>query len=360
MKTAFNTVAAWLEPRYRNLIIYIIHALVVLATAYLGYNSALFNWWMVALILAPLVLAIFNRYKDVSYTINVRILLPISIGLFFVSLYHYFPSVMADETSMLSKYGVQNLGKGIGSEFFQVNGLFKDAVTVLYAICVAFLLLKGLSDYDELKQVLYSEANEVRTISDFATYFMTSGEPVKNHPVVLELRQNLCAYLTNMLKGHKVITAEENEQVLEDCIVTVGNLTTKDKNDEVALAEIMHSVSKISSLRAQRTVCIQKRMSPFILVLVFLMSLTIVLSFFGSASQTFSIDYIYIFLLPTFYSSIFMTLIDLSTPFDGYWRIKLCAIEGVQQKLRRQIKRMTDNPPAHVDDTGVLFIARQP
>ena len=82
--------------------------------------------------------------------------------------------------------------------------------------------------------------------------------------------------------------------------------------------------------------------------MVFTMSLTIVLSFFGSASSEVSIDYVYIFFLPTFYSSIFMTLIDLSTPFDGYWQIKLHAIQGVREKMNRQIDEMKANPPKDV------------
>lgn len=339
----------WFKENYRNVIIYGIHLITVLATAYLGYLSGLFNWWLVALILAPLVMAVTSRFKDWTYTINVRILLPISIGLFFVSLYHFFPTLMAEEPSMLARYGLGGQENDLNASFFEVNDLFKDAVTVLYAICVAFLLLKGLSDYDELKQVLYSEANEVRTITDFATYFMNSGNPKDSYPIVLELRQHLCAYLGNMLHGNRVKTVHENEQVLEDCIVTVGKLKAVDDNDEIALAEIMRSVSTISGLRAQRTVCIEKRMSPFILVLVFMMSLTIVLSFFGGAKQEFSIDYVYIFLLPTFYSSIFMTLIDLSSPFDGYWQIKLHAIEGVREKLTRQMKEMRENPLEEVN-----------
>lgn len=328
----------------RNIVIYFVHFAFVLATAYLALHTELFNWWVICLILAPMILATGSRLGQASYTINARILLPISVGLFFVSLYHYFPTMMAADNTMLSRYGISNQTGLLDAAFFEVNDLFKDAVTVLYAICVAFLLLKGLSDFDELKQVLYSEANEVRTISDFSTYFMTSGRPKDNYETVLKLRELLSEYLGNMLKGKQVVTAVENETVLENCIVTVGNLAIGDKNDEIALSEIMKSVSKISGLRAQRTVCIEKRMSPFILVLIFMMSLTIVLSFFGGASAEVSIDYVYIFLLPTFYSSIFMTLIDLSTPFDGYWQIKLDAIEGVRTKLTRQIEEMQRDP----------------
>ena len=351
----------------RNAIIYAIHFAFVAATALIAYKTEFVSWWVICLILSPMILATGSRLtnksgqegedsaskvrtkrslRDYSYTINARILFPISVGLFFVSLYHYFPTLMEnDAANVLSVYGITNPGGSdplLNQTFFEVNDLFKDAVTVLYAICVAFLLLKGLSDYDELKQILYSEANEVRTISDFATYFLDSERPNENFPIILKLRRLLCDYLGNMLAGNKVRTAPENEHVLEDCIIAVGKLKTLDTNDKIALEEIMKGLSTISEMRANRTVCIEKRMSPFILVLVFMMSLTIVLSFFGSASKEVSIDYIYVFLLPTFYTSIFMTLIDLSSPFDGYWQIKLHAIEGVRAKLSKQIKDMQE------------------
>lgn len=329
----------------RNIAIYVIHVLVVAATAYLGSLSGIFSWWAICLVLLPLVLAITTRLSQFSYTLNVRILFPISVGLFFVALYRFFPEMMAEPelaegTIMtLDRLGIGN-ASNVGDSFFEVNDLFKDAVTVLYAICVAFLLLKGLSDFDELKQVLYSEANEIRTISDFTTYFMTSGFPEENRDTVYTLRSHLSRYLENMLVGTKVVTNVQNEQVLQDCLISVGRLKAFDENDQIALGEIMRGLSNISSLRAKRTVCIEKRMSPFILVLVLLMSLTIVLSFFGSASTQVSIDYVYIFLLPTFYTSIFMTLIDLSSPFDGYWQIKLNAIKDVKRKLLQQMAEM--------------------
>ncbi|MEM8777186.1 MAG: hypothetical protein AAGF53_19350 [Pseudomonadota bacterium] len=326
---------------YRNITIYVVHVIIVLSTAYLSKISNLFNFWFVLVLLFPLILVpASNIFKLYSYTINVRIIFPISVGIFFVTLYHVFPEFASDEQSSLSVYGVSNAGDTLDAALFKVNDLFKDAVTVLYAICVAFLLLKGLSDFDELKQVLYSEANEVRKISDFATYFMASGDPVKNYNSILALRCLLRDYLSNMLRGRKVVASADNAVVLQDSLLTVGELVPVDYNDRVALEEIMKGVGNLASLRAQRTVCIEKRMSPFIMTLIFVMSLTITLSFFGEANGQISIDYVYVFLLPTFYTSIFMTLLDLSSPFDGYWAIKTDALCGVLDHLKSQIDTM--------------------
>lgn len=322
----------------KNLIIYAIHLVVVLATAFFAAKSGIANWYFVLIIGAPAVLALTPKFSSVSYTINARILFPISVGLLCVSFYHYFPNILADETAAsLSLYGISNNNAGIRTELFQVNSIFKDAVSVLYAICVAFLLWKGLSDFDELKGVLYEEVNEIRSISDFGTYFITSGNPEINHQSILRIRELLLDYLGNILVGNKIVANIKNEDVLEEALLQIGSLKSKDKNDEIALEEMMTGLSRAAVLRSKRMVCIEKRMSPYILSLMFMMSITMVSSFFGKATGQFTFDYIYVFMLPTFYASIFMTLIDLSSPFDGYWSIKLGAVQGVKEKIQKQL-----------------------
>ncbi|MEM6577457.1 MAG: hypothetical protein AAF678_03120, partial [Pseudomonadota bacterium] len=196
----------------------------MLLTAFILLRTDLLNAWFLAVIVAPLALAFVSSQGKLSYTVNVRIIFPISVGLFFVALYHYFPTLIEtmsggsvnaiqSEIQNASRFGiVSGLAQSnqINGSFFQVNDLFKDAVTVLYAICVAFLLLKGLNDFDELKGVLYAEANLVRTTSDFATYFISSGDPTKNEPIVETLRGLLHDYLDNILVGQTIDISEKN------------------------------------------------------------------------------------------------------------------------------------------------------
>jgi len=321
--------------------IYGIHLAIVLGTAWIAEIAGVATWYVVLAIGFPLVLTFLPRTSNLSYTVNVRILFPISVGLFCVALFHYFPQMLDSGdvnglASYLKQHGIEDFGgsrDGIGQALFQVNPIFKDSVTVLYAICAAFLLWKGLSDFDELKHILYEEAGVIRSIADFAEYFMSGGAPEANDAPIHKLRSLLSEYVENILKDGRVVTAARNEVILEEGISVVSKLEIGDKNDEIALEEIMRALTRVSTLRSKRAVCIEKRMSPFILVIMFLMSTTMVLSFFGKATGRINIDYVYVFLLPTFYTSIFMTLLDLSSPFDGYWAIKLEAIDGVRKKL---------------------------
>lgn len=335
----------------RNSIIYSIHVLIVVATAVFAAKASIANWYFGSVILLPLLFAASRRFGGVSYTINARILFPLSVGLFFVAFYHYFPQFMVDEgAANLARSGITNASDVAKREFFQVDDVFKDSVTILYAICVAFLLLKGLNDFDELKTVLYEEVNEIRTISDYSSYF-TNGNLEENAPVIVSLRKSLLKYLDNILDGGKIVINAENEQVLADCLMTVGQLKQGDINDAIALEEIMKGLSRVANLRAKRAVCIEKRMSPLLLSLMFLMSITMVSFFFDKATGEFGFNYIYVFMLPMFYAAIFMTLLDLSSPFDGYWSIKLEAVRGVQEKLRSQLGSLDDPLVTHPSST---------
>lgn len=324
------------------LTLYAIHTIVALVTIFISVQSGFAPPWLLIVILFPLVLAFSSKLRDVSYNLNVRILFPVSVGLFFVVLFDYMPDLLISQanTGTVSFFGVKAdispEGK-IPESFFEVNTVFKDAVSVLYAICAAFMLFKGLNDFDALKHTLYEEAGQIKSIFDFSDYFVLSGKPEDNSESVRSLRLCLLEYVENILEGDKVVVKKENEAVLKRCISSVSELRVGDTNDQIALEEIMKGIANLSVLRSRRVVCIEKKMSPYILVLMTLMSLTMVFSFFGKTSEGLSIEYAYVFLLPVFYTSIFMTLIDLSSPFDGYWSIKLHALEGVRNSLRSEL-----------------------
>lgn len=323
------------------MIIYTTHLLIVALTAWTASQSGLFKWYFIAAIALPVVLAATTKFSNISYALNARILLPISVGLLCVSLFHYVPTLLAAEgTNGLAIYGITQDTSGISEGFFEVNPIFKDAVSVLYALCAAFLLWKGLNDFDELKRVIHEEANQIRLVSDFAGYFEDDISRTKNQEAVFLLRKKLLSYLDNIIAGSKIVTSDENEEVLEHCLGIVSDLEDVDTNDQIALGEIMKGLAHVTVLRAHRTVCIEKRMSPYLLFLIVMMSITMVASFFGKATGELSMDYIYVGLLPAFYASIFMTLLDLSSPFDGYWSIKVKAVESAREKLIAQINRM--------------------
>lgn len=314
-------------------VVYIIQILFVLGASAIASMSGLFPWFYGIILTLPLVFSASARFSGLSFTLNARIMLPISAGLFFVTLYHYFPELVASQSSDLARYGLTNPGDGsITREFFEANDLFTTSVSVLYAICVAFMLWKGLTDFDELRAALSDEASEINAILDYFQYFR-NGDRNENWPLIAEMMDLLLQYVGNIRAGKKIVISHKNDIVMRRLIEVLSKVTPKDANDNIALEEIMKAFSRVVNARSRRHANIQKTMSPFILTLIFLMSLSLLASFFGSATGEISVDYVYVFFLSMFYTSILMTLIDLSSPFDGYWAIKTATFDDLVAKI---------------------------
>lgn len=323
------------------LIIFIMQIVFVLSAAWIAHLTDLFPWYYSIILAMPLILSASTRFSGMSATLNARVLLPISAGLFFMTLFHYFPELVTNsQADTLAIYGIANSNDGsIDQAFFEANDLFTTSVSVLYAICVAFMLFKGLSDFDELRNALSDEASEINTIVDYMQYFKDSGKN-DNWPVLANLLKFFRTYITNIHAGRKIVISKENDIVLRNIIKQLSKLSPKDANDKIALEEIMKGYSRVVGARSRRHSNIQKSMSPFILILVLLMSLSLLASFFGKASGIVSVDYFYVFLLSMFYTSILMTLIDLGSPFDGYWAIKTEAFEGLVKKIEAELQAL--------------------
>lgn len=323
----------------------IIYVAFIAASLLLARFASLEFWLLLAAFAIPLIVNLMPQFESVSDALIGRMFFPLLVGTFFVLFYHAFPTLISGSSTDLTRLGVRaDLSGGIELVSLEVSGIFVNAITVLYAITVAFLLLKGLNDLDELKSILHSEANEIHSIVDFSMYFQDDSANEENVSYIIRLYGLLSRYIENFLetakrssKGKGYAYSEENEAVISECIVVVSRLRSGDKNDEFALQELMRSVRSLGSLRARRITSIEKKMSPYLLTTILFMSIAMVLSFFSSAKGVFSIEYVYVFLLPAFYCAIFMTLLDLSQPFNGYWSIKLEAVQSARTRLQKRL-----------------------
>ena len=331
----------------RKPIIAAMHILAATGAVGLILYAAPDAWALCLLAVLPLGGLAFFKGDGRMFTVSARLLFPISVGIAAVAFFHAFPTMMRFEAATPSIDGIRGDLNAVSQAFFEVNPIFQDGVSVLYAICVAFLLWKGLSDFDDLKTILYEEAAEVRAISDYLDYFLDDSSTTSvGH--VRSMRCLLRSYLENMRDGAKVQVNAANDVVLRKLMIATRDLKAPDDNDKIALEEVMKGVTHLNQLRSRRMVAIEKEMSPFILGLMLLMSMTMCAGFLAKATGTVGVDYLYVFLLPAFYTAIFMTLLDLSSPFDGYWSIKTGALEGVLHHLADCI----DGPVAPPLDTS--------
>lgn len=309
-----------------------------------------------SLLPAALALVMFPVQK--LFVVLARVILPISYGLFATGIFCVgFDSIANSEFYNIARFGIQG-GEQVIS--FEADDNFFNSVTVLFSICSAFLLWKGLTDFDRLKEVLNTEAETIWAIAFLTTYLREGDEDGSRHLSgidTIENQQNIeatneiCAefqaYFNRAIgkegehqDNPSVDVLRSNDDLIDKCVSATKKIVVKenDENDRIALQEIMKNLSLLVSIRSKRRVYMETSMPPYILGIILFMSLALLVPFFSNGSEIMSVNHLYVFLLSSIHMFIFMTLVDLSSPFVGYFSIQLEAYKNAKQRIDQLVK----------------------
>ncbi len=153
--------------------------LVLVSTLSLSLASFLLIWYSNLLgfphiiFLAPLVVTLPAFFVPGMYVPVARIVLPICYGLFAVGLFSIGYGVITGSDF----YTAGNFGIRTQAVIpFKAEDSFFNALTVLFSIMAAFLLWKGLTDFDKLKETLNQEAETIWAIVFLTSYLRESEE----------------------------------------------------------------------------------------------------------------------------------------------------------------------------------------
>ncbi len=253
-----------------------------------------------------------------------RVMVPLAFGLFMVWVYReaYSITIMA------------NFLSASRSNFQYLNLLFNILAT-LYAICIAFLLWKGLADHDMLRQMLSDEASYIERLVGYLYYFDLKNP--KKQQFAKQLLAHLYRYIDNIVVGDEIKVNSENSTILRETVILVSSIEIEDQNDEIALAETMKSLSDLSMARSKRISQMEIKMSPYLLMALGIMSLAVIYPFFTEAPN--SLDFVRemcILVLGTLLSFLLVTLFDISRPFNGFWAIKTDSFAHVMALIEEQ------------------------
>lgn len=263
-----------------------------------------------------------------------RVMLPLLFGLLMVWLYReaYLLPVVADFLSASA------------ANITYLNWLF-DILSTLYAICTAFLLWKGLTDRDTLRKILSDEANYIERLVGYLHYFDQKKEA--NRDMALRLLQYLRRYITNILVDEGIQASEENTRILRASVDLIASFEPEDDNDRIALSETMKSLSDLAMARSKRISQMEIKMSPYLLMALAIMSLTVIYPFFTEApSGTDYVREMCIMILGSILSFLIITLLDISRPFNGFWRIKTDAFVQARKVIAQECEELDCDQPA--------------
>ena len=279
---------------------------------------------------ALFVIAVFAGSRKNYYIFVIRVVTPVSVGFLSMLIYKY--AYTFDLTYNFLEASVRVMG--------YIENFF-SFVSVLYAITTAFLLWKGLADHDQLKHALNDEANKVRGILYYTAYFNQNTKD--NIKEMIELKHSLHDYVANIINREKAISNEHNDIVLSEIISIVANIDVEDENDKIALGEIMKEVSELSSIRTRRQNYLDSGISPYLLAALVTMSVSIVYPFFTIPPQAGDpTSFTMIFIISTLLSFMYITMIDISSPFAGFWKVKTDTLTGIKLMLEAEFKNDND------------------
>lgn len=255
-----------------------------------------------------------------------RVMVPLCFGILMVWLYRTAYDYQWS-TDFLSASGTN----------FQYLELLFDILSTLYAICTAFLLWKGLTDHDSLRQMLSDEANYIERLVGYLHYF-DLNKP-ENKRFANGLQNRFLRYIDNIVDGGEIRVSKENALILRECGDLIAGVKPEDDNDKIALAETMKGLSDLAMARSKRISQMEITMSPYLLMALGVMSLTVIYPFFTEPPAADQIREICIAILGTLLSFLLVTLLDISRPFNGFWKIKTEAFENIKTLILEEIDR---------------------
>jgi hypothetical protein len=263
-----------------------------------------------------------------------RVLLPVWIGWLCVEIY-----IVVQNDAALEQF----------VRLFEFNEKYKEpfytAVSTLYAIVTALALVKGIEDFDKLKNSIAEEVHRIHSIVDLSTYF--EG---KNRAYVLELKKSLVKYARNVGQSCDQGMRSPNQQLLLTCQNDIAKLEPEDENDKIALGKMMDERATLSTLRVRRINSVGEKIPNYLLIALWVAAGALILPFLSEPlaiknasgqvveNPALFSQYYMIFLMATLNSFLLLMLSDIADPFDGFWNVDRQAFNDLADELEAEIE----------------------
>lgn len=213
---------------------------------------------------------------------------------------------------------------------------FYSGIATLYAIITALALVKGIEDFDSMKQNIFDEAYKVGTISELTHYFDIDGDQGMRE-AVLGIRQKLLRYARNVAAMRDQAIKSENLELLRACRSDIAKLRSEDENDQISLQIIVAAHGELGTLRSKRINAVGEKIPRYLIAALWVTALGLILPFMAepllvpaTPPQIGLVDnelrfgqYYIIFLMGSLNSFLLLMLSDISDPFDGFWKVNL-------------------------------------
>ncbi|MEO6694922.1 MAG: hypothetical protein ABIY50_00645 [Ignavibacteria bacterium] len=262
----------------------------------------------------------------------------------FLNLPTFFLCLIAVSISAaLSIVAIIIIRKKFDWQFFKSNhevaGFLFNALGLIYAVLVAFVVYSAWTDYDEAKHFADEEANQVHDL-----FLLSKGLPQQYHKPISE---NLLDYLTLVIntewplmnKGKSDIQSTETLVDLWSIYTNIKDLKTSEQN--VLFAESLRKLNQLTDYRRLRILSSQDHTPAIIWTVIIIGALTSIgfSFFFGVKNMTVQILMTGLFAMTN--ALILLLVLVLDHPFSGDDKITSEAFEYVMEYIK---KYLAENP----------------
>ncbi|MEO1608875.1 MAG: DUF4239 domain-containing protein [Pseudomonadota bacterium] len=282
-------------------------------------------WFLTAF--APLL--IFAGSRTIVYGF-VRITAPVLFGTLLVLIYE-----LAHSNSWTQSYIIHEVNTYDGEQYYAV-------ISTLFAILTALILVKGIEAFDRLNGVIGEEANKVRSIVEFMYYFEEQdNEEVADIATVMrrtnDIRKLMLRYCQDSIEDPGASKEIKTNGILRKATRVVGALECHDKNDELALTQVMAGINQLFTIRAHRAACSRVKIPIYMFIALSFMSIAIIFPFFFGKPEEHLFAQEFIFILTAFCTFVLFLLRDINSPFEGFWSVDMRAFHDLRDELDKII-----------------------
>lgn len=225
--------------------------------------------------------------------------------------------------------------------------IFNATISTIYAIIVAFLVFKSMQDHDNINYVLRDEAMHLDSISQFLPW-LSAVEDAKGRACVHAIQSKLLEYTRNVTSSEFKRRSQmaANQDIIDAVVVELSSLRlASSPRDALTLDHVMGRIDSLASVRARRIAYMLARPSPFMIIMMLVLSVFVVGPFFltegqmtADAAGSAALTPVILWFLTFSMTFLFLMMVDMASHFDGYWEVKRDAFADVGARIAARMR----------------------
>lgn len=219
--------------------------------------------------------------------------------------------------------------------------MFGVAISTIYALLFAFMVLKSMQDFDSINFSLRDEAANLEAISTTLTYLHHEWRRT-NVELLVHVHSLLIQYTDGILSDEfrRKGFARDNQGFIDSLSDQIGRLRIENENDRVVMDRVVSRIETLAQLRSRRIGYILTKPSPYMMLMLVVLSVFVVTPYYLPISNSEFILRCFAATLAFVLSFLFLMMIDMTSHFEGYWTVDRSPFMESRERIEAHLRRL--------------------